>query len=141
MLSYILCHIIMHTMSHHHTYYVTSSYILCHIIIHTMSHQPPNALSFFLVADFFVFFFSPFLFCVFFLFPLFLSVFRGSRCHSMLLLLYFFCLFFLSLSFSFYSVFRGSRCASDAAHGRASIALTFCRSSMGCLEGNQVQFR
>ena len=25
-------------MSHHHTYYVTSSYILCHIIIHTMSH-------------------------------------------------------------------------------------------------------
>ena len=27
-----------HTMSHHHTYYVTSSYILCHIIIHTMSH-------------------------------------------------------------------------------------------------------
>ena len=25
-----------HTMSHHHTYYVTSSYILCHIIIHTM---------------------------------------------------------------------------------------------------------
>ena len=23
-----------HTMSHHHTYYVTSSYILCHIIIH-----------------------------------------------------------------------------------------------------------
>ena len=22
-----------HTMSHHHTYYVTSSYILCHIII------------------------------------------------------------------------------------------------------------
>jgi len=28
-----------HTMSHHHTYYVTSSYILCHIIIHTMSHH------------------------------------------------------------------------------------------------------
>ena len=27
------------TMSHHHTYYVTSSYILCHIIIPTMSHQ------------------------------------------------------------------------------------------------------
>ena len=26
-------------MSHHHTYYVTSSYILCHIIIHTMSHH------------------------------------------------------------------------------------------------------
>ena len=26
-----LCHIIIHTMSHHHTYYVTSSYILCHI--------------------------------------------------------------------------------------------------------------
>ena len=24
------CHIITHTMSHHHTYYVTSSYILCH---------------------------------------------------------------------------------------------------------------
>ena len=24
-----------HTISHHHTYYVTSSYILCHIIIHT----------------------------------------------------------------------------------------------------------
>jgi len=24
-----------HTMSHHHTYYVTSSYILCHIIIHS----------------------------------------------------------------------------------------------------------
>ena len=24
----ILCHIIIHTMSHHHTYYVTSSYIL-----------------------------------------------------------------------------------------------------------------
>merc|ERR1712100_691267 len=59
-----LCHIIIHTMSHHHTYYVTSSYILCaqtktdkrekpkydlryvtssyilcHIIIHTMSHH------------------------------------------------------------------------------------------------------
>jgi len=30
-------YIIIHTMSHHHTYYVTSSYILCHIIIHTMS--------------------------------------------------------------------------------------------------------
>jgi len=30
--SCILCHIIIHTMSHHHTYYVTSSYILCHII-------------------------------------------------------------------------------------------------------------
>jgi len=28
-----------HTMSHHHTYYVTSSHILCHIIIHTMSHH------------------------------------------------------------------------------------------------------
>jgi hypothetical protein len=27
------------SMSHHHTYYVTSSYILCHIIIHTMSHH------------------------------------------------------------------------------------------------------
>ena len=26
------------TMSHHHTYYVTSSYILCHIIIHTNTH-------------------------------------------------------------------------------------------------------
>jgi hypothetical protein len=25
--SYILCHIIIHTMSHHHTYYVTSSYM------------------------------------------------------------------------------------------------------------------
>jgi hypothetical protein len=25
--------------AHHHTYYVTSSYILCHIIIHTMSHH------------------------------------------------------------------------------------------------------
>jgi len=25
--SYILCHIIIHTMSHHHTYYVTSSYL------------------------------------------------------------------------------------------------------------------
>jgi hypothetical protein len=59
--SYILCHIIIHTMSHHHTiiqpgircggthqaaimshhhtYYVTSSYILCHIIMHTMSHH------------------------------------------------------------------------------------------------------
>jgi hypothetical protein len=37
--SYILCHIIMHTMPHHHTYYVTSSYILCRIIIHTMSHH------------------------------------------------------------------------------------------------------
>ena len=36
--SYTLCHIIIHTMSHHHTYYVTSSYILCHII-HTMSHH------------------------------------------------------------------------------------------------------
>ena len=35
----ILCHIIIHTMPHHHTYYVTSSYILCHIIIHTMSHH------------------------------------------------------------------------------------------------------
>jgi hypothetical protein len=33
--SYMLCHIIIHTMSHHHT----SSYILCHIIIHTMSHH------------------------------------------------------------------------------------------------------
>ena len=31
--------IIIHTMSHHHTYYVTSSYMLCHIIIHTMSHH------------------------------------------------------------------------------------------------------
>ena len=30
---------LIHPMSHHHTYYVTSSYILCHIIIHTMSHQ------------------------------------------------------------------------------------------------------
>ena len=30
---------VIHTMSHHHTYYVTSSYILCHIIIHTMSHH------------------------------------------------------------------------------------------------------
>ena len=29
--TYIFCHIIMHTMSHHHTYYVTSSYMLCHI--------------------------------------------------------------------------------------------------------------
>jgi hypothetical protein len=28
-------------LSHHHTYYVTSSYILCHIIIHTMSHLAP----------------------------------------------------------------------------------------------------
>ena len=37
--SYILCHIIIHAMSHHHTYCVTSSYILCHIIIHTMSHH------------------------------------------------------------------------------------------------------
>ena len=37
--SYILCHIIIHTMSHHHTYYATSSYILCHIIIHTMPHH------------------------------------------------------------------------------------------------------
>merc|ERR1711966_637020 len=37
--SYTLCHIIIHTMSHHHTYYVTSSYTLCHIIIHTMSHH------------------------------------------------------------------------------------------------------
>jgi len=27
-------------MSHHHTYYVTSSYILCHIIIHTMCYHP-----------------------------------------------------------------------------------------------------
>ena len=25
--------------AHHHTYYITSSYILCHIIIHTMSHH------------------------------------------------------------------------------------------------------
>ena len=31
--SYMLCHIIIHTMSHHHTCHVTSSYILCHIII------------------------------------------------------------------------------------------------------------
>jgi hypothetical protein len=30
--------VVIHTMSHHHTYYVTSSYILCHII-HTMSHH------------------------------------------------------------------------------------------------------
>ena len=37
--SYILCRIIIHTMSHHHTYYVASPYILCHIIIHTMSHH------------------------------------------------------------------------------------------------------
>ena len=37
--TYILCHIIIRTMSHHHTYYVTSSYVLCHIIIHTMSHH------------------------------------------------------------------------------------------------------
>ena len=28
---------LLHTMSHHHTYYVTSSYVLCHIIIRTMS--------------------------------------------------------------------------------------------------------
>jgi hypothetical protein len=27
-----LCHIIIHAMSHHHTCYVTSSYMLCHII-------------------------------------------------------------------------------------------------------------
>ena len=45
------CHVIMHTMSHHRTYCVTSSYIqrytnnahelklLCHIIMHTMSHH------------------------------------------------------------------------------------------------------
>jgi len=26
-------------MSHHHTYYVTSSYILCHIIIHTVAKE------------------------------------------------------------------------------------------------------
>ena len=26
----------MHTMSHHHTYYVASSHMLCHIIIHTL---------------------------------------------------------------------------------------------------------
>ena len=31
--SYMLCHIIIHAMSHHHTCYVTSSYMLCHIII------------------------------------------------------------------------------------------------------------
>jgi len=53
--SYILCHIIIHTMSHHIWAWrlrvrrarwwrvcsppVTSSYILCHIIIHTMSHH------------------------------------------------------------------------------------------------------
>ena len=45
--SYILCHIIIHTMSHHHTYYVTSSGLITargkrcerHIIIHTMSHH------------------------------------------------------------------------------------------------------
>jgi len=44
--SYILCHIIIHTdehtgtpLSQGQTYYVTSSYILCHIIIHTMSHH------------------------------------------------------------------------------------------------------
>ena len=47
--AYVLCHIIIHTMSHHRLfcifillmpmYYVTSSYILCHIIIHTMSHN------------------------------------------------------------------------------------------------------
>ena len=37
MYEYRVCHIIIHTMSHHHTYYVTSSYILCHIIIHTIS--------------------------------------------------------------------------------------------------------
>ena len=28
-----------HTVSHHHTYYVTSSHILLHIITHTMSHH------------------------------------------------------------------------------------------------------
>jgi len=42
--SYIQCHIIIHTMSHHHTNQVgqssdAASYILCHIIIHTMSHH------------------------------------------------------------------------------------------------------
>ena len=45
LLDYILCHIIIHTMSHHHTYYVTSSYILCHIIIHTMSHHHTSSYS------------------------------------------------------------------------------------------------
>ena len=35
--SYILCHIIIHPMSHHHTSYVTSSYILCHIIHRALS--------------------------------------------------------------------------------------------------------
>ena len=30
---YILCHIIIHTVSHHHTCHVTSSYILCRMIM------------------------------------------------------------------------------------------------------------
>ena len=38
--SCILCHIILHTMSHHLAYYVTSSCIVCHIILHTMSQCP-----------------------------------------------------------------------------------------------------
>ena len=32
----------------------------------------------------------------------------------------------------------GSRCASDAPHPRASMAVTFCRGAVGCLEGNKL---
>ena len=35
----------------------------------------------------------------------------------------------------------GSRCASDAPFPRASIAVTFCRASVGCLEGNTLLTR
>ena len=41
-------HIIIHTMSHHHTYIIHTSYILCHIIIHTkrrLVHVPMHAYS------------------------------------------------------------------------------------------------
>jgi hypothetical protein len=36
-------HLFLHTMPHHHTYYVTSSYILCHII-HACGRLSPNHL-------------------------------------------------------------------------------------------------
>ena len=35
----------------------------------------------------------------------------------------------------------GSRCSSDAACGRASIAVTFCRTGLGSLEGNRLLSR
>jgi hypothetical protein len=39
-----LCHIIIHTVSHHPTYCVTSSYILCHIIIGSLARLRTRSL-------------------------------------------------------------------------------------------------